>query len=118
MGKFQADQEAKRRREADALEAKKREELAKLETADSTKEQVKIGAKVEKIEAKQEDLLNTKAKTADKVRRFEVIEPDKVERQYCSPVDSKIRPFIGKPGDPIPAIAGIRIWDDVKIVTR
>lgn len=118
MGKWQADEQEKRRKQEQALELKRQEELRKIETADTAKEQVKIAAKVEKIEAKQEDLLAFKPKTADKVRKFEVIEPEKVERQYCSPADSKIRPFIGKPGEPIPPIAGVRIWDEVKIVTR
>ncbi len=118
MQKFQTDQQRKRDEEAAKLKLKAEEEAAKLVTADSSKDQAKIEAKVEKIEAKVEAISTYKPKTADKVRKFEVVDPDKVERKYCTPEDKKIRPFIGTVDGPIPEILGVRIWDEIKIVTR
>lgn len=118
MGKFQNDQQARRDKEAEELRLKAAKEAEKLVTADSTKDQEKIGAKIDKIEAKAEAISTFKAKTADKVRKFEVVDPDKVERKYCTPEDKKIRPFIGEVNGPIPEIPGVGIWDEVKVVIR
>jgi hypothetical protein len=118
MGQYQYDQERKRQAEIDRLEMEKQKSAAKIETADTAKQQEKEVVKIAKIEAKQEAIADYKPKTADKTRKMEVISPDDVERQYCTPDDKKIRPFIGKPGDPIPTIKGVRIWDEIKIVTR
>ncbi len=118
MAKYQHDQEQKRQAEIDRLELEKQKAAAKIETADTAKEQQKEVAKIAKIEVKQEAIADYKPKTADKARKFEVIAPDEVERQYCTPDEKKIRPFIGKAGDPIPTIKGVRIWDEIKIVTR
>jgi hypothetical protein len=118
LGKFQSDQDAKRQREADRLELEKQKVAEKIENADTAKEQQKGVEKIAKIEAKQEAVTSFKAKTADKVRDFEIIDPEAVERKYCEPVEKKIRPFIGKVGDPIPVIPGVRVFDKFKIVTR
>ncbi len=118
MGKYQADQETKRRAEADRLRLQAIEEQRKLEEANTTKEAQKSVTKIEKIEAKVEAVEAYKPKTADKVRKFEVVDTEKVERKYCTPEDKKIRPFIGEVNGPIPDIPGVRIWDEIKIVTR
>jgi hypothetical protein len=118
MGKYQFDQGAKRQREIDRLEMEKQKAALIIENADTVHDQQKAVEKVAKIEAKQEAVADFKAKTADKVRDFEIIDPEAVERKYCEPVEKKIRPFIGKVGDPIPVIPGVRIFDKFKIVTR
>lgn len=118
MAKFQTDQQRKRDEEAAKLKLKADQEAAKLATADTSKQQAKIEEKVVAIEAKAEAISSFKPKTADKVRKFEVVDPDKVERKYCTPEDKKIRPFIGIVDGPIPDIPGVRIWDEIKIVTR
>ena len=118
MGKFQSDQQRKRDEEEAALRFKAQQEAAKIQEANTSKEAAKIEVKVQKIEAKAEAIAEYKPKTVDKERKFEVVDPDAVERVFCTPEDKKIRPFVGKPGDPIPVIPGVRIWDQVKIVTR
>lgn len=48
---------------------------------------------------------------------FEIIEPDKVEREYCDPSSTKIRKVVEALGDKA-KISGIRIWKDVKEHSR
>jgi hypothetical protein len=118
MSKYQSDQEAKRQKALYDLEQKKQALQAKAEAADTVKEQVKTVEKIAVVEAKQEVISTFKPKSADKVRKFEVVNPDLVERQYCTPEDKKIRPFIGEVNGPVPNIPGVRIWDEFKIVNR
>lgn len=118
MQDYQTKQEEARYKAAEALRLKKIEEEKKLEVADTGKQVAKIEAKIEKIVETEQAILDYKPKTADKVRKFLVEKPDLVDRKYCSPEDAKIRPFIGKVGDPVPEIAGVKIWDEIKIVTR
>lgn len=118
MQKFQADEDIKRRQKIADLEAKKTVQAQVAENADTTTQQVKAIEKIEAIENKQVVLTSTKSKTADKVRKFEIVNPELVERQYCTPEDKKIRPFIGEVNGPIPEIKGVRIWDEFKIVSR
>lgn len=116
--KFQNDQHAKRQKEAADLKLKADAEQAKLPTVDTAKEAVKIEAKVEKLDAKAEAILTYKPKTVDRVRKFEVVNAEEVERLYCSPDEKKIKPFIGEVDGPIPVIKGVKIWDTAKPVAR
>ena len=116
---FQNDQHTKRLEEAEKLRLKALKEAEKIPVADTSKEAAKIEKKVEKIEAKIEAVATYKHKNVDRVRKFEVINPNEVERLYCSPDDSKIKPCIGEVDVlPYPVIKGVKIWDTAKPVGR
>lgn len=48
---------------------------------------------------------------------FEITDPDKVEREYCEPDESKIRKVVDALGDKAP-ISGLRIWEEEKEHSR
>jgi peroxiredoxin family protein len=120
--RIKKDQDAKA---ALALQAQQKKDLEKL-----AKKEQKAG-NVEAAETLREEAKNVPLpamaptaavpKQAGAVIRerwtFEITDPDKVEREYCSPDATKIRKVVEALGDKA-KISGIRIWKDTKEHSR
>lgn len=116
--KFIRAEEAKRQKELAELADKKHKEEEAMLAANTAKEQVKVQAKVEKIETKMELKAAEKTDNSMTVRKVEILDENLVPREFLSVDMTKLNARKGKVGTPIPEIPGVRIYDDKQVVFK
>lgn len=126
-----AEEEARRRAEAERIEAERQAALANVATDDAGDVDPFAAAQVEadfaaraeevaaapiQIEADTADTRKTMT-TARTVWRFEIEDATAVPREFCCPDERKIREHVNRNKDAA-GIQGVRIWEELAVQAR
>lgn len=109
---------AKEKEEADKKLADARAKAAEAPLAPPTKTEIKAAAQVQTLTLATKAVVADKPTGSRKIRKFEIIDAKLVPREYCHPSENAIRLGMGKAGETVPVIPGVKIWDDVVAVLK
>lgn len=97
------------------LQAKKNALEEKAISSDTVVTQNNLLNKAAKVEAKIETVAAAKPKNSTRQRKFEIVDPNLIPREYLIPDEKAIRKAAGPVDSPLPSIPGIRFYDDEKV---
>ena len=100
------------------LAEKKAKEEAKIPIAETATAQVASQTKADNIQAKIEDLANTKEKETRRKRVVTVVDEKLIPREFLSVDMVKLNAVKGAVGTEIPVIAGVTIADELDVTFR
>lgn len=111
-------QDQKRQMEIAKLAEKKAKEEAKIPIAETATAQVASQTKADNIQAKIEDLANTKEKETRRKRVVTIVDEKLIPREFLSVDMVKLNAVKGAVGTEIPVIAGVSIADELDVTFR